>query len=634
MVDAVNSQAYIKDKNDTPNNPLAKKLSKLLETRIENDSETVEALKGLSQFFNENSLRARRNLRSDIEKRSVLINERFLHSFHLVKESLDTFHADVVSMSSCCDDMSKRLRSVRMQTNDLISQTNKLKTETQRIQLQQSVVSSFLEAFQLKPEELKALRGNRDGSLDKNFFSALERAKKIHDDCKVLLRTNQQTAGLEIMDSMAFHQENAFKNLYKWAQNESRSLTADNPDIAADLCTAMSALQVRPVLLKCTVGEFATARRATVVRAFLHALTRGGPGGTPRPMELHSHDPLRYTGDMLAWMHQASASEKEHLQHLFKQCEASTIEEYMIPTLGHVMEGVCRPLKVRIEQVFVTETSTVTLYQLANLLKFYHSTIGQILASTDLAFLETLEELRTLGRQMFLNSLSCQMAKLVEKPDLPPQDLGPTESVLQVLSLLKSILSCQDSTIVAAGDKQRDFGQIMSYIVDPLVNACSVAATRLTSTDMAVFLVNCVHHIQTTLAFYQYTDERLEMLQAQVDAHLDTLVSEQVTGILHQTGLAAIYELSQKPMVEPLGQQPGADLLAIKALKGKFDNFLSATDDFIMPQQALLQSANLREKVRQRSLQMVCHVYEQAYKTLNDHELMPRTPEQVKKLLI
>jgi len=47
-----------------------------------------------------------------------------------------------------------------------------------------------------------------------------------------------------------------------------------------------------------------------------------GPGGTPRPIELHSHDPLRYVGDMLAWLHQAIASEREHIQALLKKCPA------------------------------------------------------------------------------------------------------------------------------------------------------------------------------------------------------------------------------------------------------------------------------------------------------------------------
>lgn len=48
--------------------------------------EMLESLKALSTFFNENSLRTRRNLRSDIERRSLSINEEFLQTFQGVKE--------------------------------------------------------------------------------------------------------------------------------------------------------------------------------------------------------------------------------------------------------------------------------------------------------------------------------------------------------------------------------------------------------------------------------------------------------------------------------------------------------------------------------------------------------------------
>ena len=45
----------------------------------------LEALKALSTFFGENSLRTRRNLRGDIERRSLAINEEFLQTFQGVK---------------------------------------------------------------------------------------------------------------------------------------------------------------------------------------------------------------------------------------------------------------------------------------------------------------------------------------------------------------------------------------------------------------------------------------------------------------------------------------------------------------------------------------------------------------------
>lgn len=65
-----------------------------------------------------------------------------------------------------------------------------------------------------------------------------------------------------------------------------------------------------------SLSEFATARRTAVVRAFIDALTHGGPGGTPKPIELHAHDALRYISDMLAWLHQCLASERELLCQL------------------------------------------------------------------------------------------------------------------------------------------------------------------------------------------------------------------------------------------------------------------------------------------------------------------------------
>ena len=46
----------------------------------------LEALKSLSTFFTDNNLRSRRNLRGDIERRSLAINEEFVDSFKLVKE--------------------------------------------------------------------------------------------------------------------------------------------------------------------------------------------------------------------------------------------------------------------------------------------------------------------------------------------------------------------------------------------------------------------------------------------------------------------------------------------------------------------------------------------------------------------
>lgn len=65
------------------------------------------------------------------------------------------------------------------------------------------------------------------------------------------------------------------------------------------------------------IQTLTNTRASSLLQSFLDALTRGGPNGLPRPIEIHAHDPIRYVGDMLAWIHQATASEHEFLESLF-----------------------------------------------------------------------------------------------------------------------------------------------------------------------------------------------------------------------------------------------------------------------------------------------------------------------------
>jgi hypothetical protein len=132
----------------------------------------------------------------------------------------------------------------------------------------------------------------------------------------------------------------------------------------------------------------ASARHDAVARAFLNALTRGGPGGTPRPIELQAPDPLRYIGDMLAWVHQACAGEKEILESLFqrnveKYEDVSGITVKVSDTIGDLldcaMEGTCRPLKSRMEQVLVLQPGAITSYKVANLIQFYTATLCKLM---------------------------------------------------------------------------------------------------------------------------------------------------------------------------------------------------------------------------------------------------------------
>lgn len=577
-----------------PNNPLSRKLNKILETRLDNDKEMVEALKALSTFFVDNSLRSRRNLRGDIEKRSLAINESFEGAFRDVKQQLDAVHADIEQMSRCCTEMTSRLKSARDQTSDLISKTTTLQAESQRIQMKETVADAFISRFQLKPDEVQSLKGTRNGPISETFFEALSRVKEIHKDCKLLLRTKQQTAGLQIMEAMALHLESSYEKLYRWSQDECRGLTGDLPDISNKLSRAMAALQDRPVLFKYTLDEYGTARRTAVVRCFIDALTRGGPGGTPRPIELHSHDPVRYVGDMLAWLHQAIASEKELLHSLLRN-SSSTDDNIQKEILSHITEGVCRPFKVRVEQVIVSEPGAVMLFSLANILKFYGTTIGSLI-DEDASVTVTILDMNALALKMFYNSLNCHASKLLEKIELPPPDLSPTESLRETMSLLRDVLTCHDASVIPLDARQADYSRIISCLVDPLIQMCSMSASHLNASDMAAYMINCIHQIQSTLAVYEFTDKHIEMLAGQTEAHLDTLISEQASFILARSGVGNLYTVYQENRGQrvALSSLHGMDPQSVKDAMAKFDKYLSCPDSLVMPQCNLLRTTRLR----------------------------------------
>ncbi|CAF0848110.1 unnamed protein product [Rotaria sordida] len=627
--------------------PVQRKLQKILDLKLESDKDLIESLKYLSSFFNENSVRTRRSLRSTIEKRSLTLNDQFEECFRVVKQQLDQLNDTVTSMSTCCEDMTQRLKNVKAQTQELINKTTQIQNENQELNIKSCITEGFIERFQLTPDELNALRTTRDGFLHPQFFNVLKRVKSIYQDCKLLLRTNQQTIGLEIMEQMALHQESAYERLYRWLQSECRLLTTESPEISTLIGEALDGLKERQVLFKYILDEYGTARRNALVRGFIDALTRGGPGGTPRPIELSSHDPLRYVGDMLAWTHQSTASEKEYAEILLRKLKDwNELQKTIQTLLGYITEGLCRPLRVRLEQVLVSQHEPVTLYKLTNLLKFYETTIKQLLP-IECQLVLVLDEVSNLSSKMFLNALNATATRLIEKVDIPTNDLNLSDELRRTLALLRDILETHSTSMIPFESKRVDFQQIVYSIIDPLLQMCSLSATKLGVIEMAVYLVNCISAIRTTLAVFAFTDEKIDMLEGQIEANTDTLIGEQATYILLRTDLLDAYRIVEKQQQESntnvtaLALKPGMDTVTLKAAMVKFDLYLASPDLYIMPQLKYLTSAVIREKIKKRSVELICAAYASLYSAImdpknnyaNPYSIMPHTPEQIVKLL-
>lgn len=211
----------------------------------------------------------------------------------------------------------------------------------------------------------------------------------------------------------------------------------------------------------------------------------------------------------------------------------------------------------------------------------------------------------------------------------PNNDLIPSHSVSRLLSILKEILSV--ASMVES--RQTDITKIVSCVIDPLLHSITESASHLPTVDMAVYILNCLYQMQSTLGMFEYVDSRMERLQAQCDAQIDTLTSEQASSLVANLNLGPIYTLLQSSTrdIDPnhLKMFMVNWFLLIFAmaylshrqitcmthshLQVKLDSFLEMPDVLLLPQVNLLQSSAHRSTVQKRSFNVIIAIYKQIY---------------------
>ncbi|KAG4993744.1 hypothetical protein JHK86_030571 [Glycine max] len=657
---------------------LSRKLKKVLESRIDTP-DLLSSLNTLSSFYDDNTPQARRNLRSTIEKRALSINREFLDASHAAQLALDSVENEVDALAECCDRIAKALNSCSASTADIIGTTERLKQELETTTQRQEIVACFLRDYQLSPEEINALR---EEELNENFFKALSHVQEIYANCKVLLRTHHQRAGLELMDMMAVYQEGAYERLCRWVQAECRKLgDTDNPEVSELLKTAVRYLRERSVLFKYCAEEVANMRHNALFRRFISALTRGGPGGLPRPIEVHAHDPLRYVGDMLGWLHQALASERELVAVLLdpdtitdsgpKQFSNNSengsgkTESDLMFVLDRIFEGVCRPFKLRVEQVLQSQPSLIVSYKLSSTLEFYCYTISDLLGR-ETALCNTLWALKDAAQKTFFDILKGRGEKLLRYPPLVAVDLSPPPAVREGVSVLLEVIDNYNSMMVPASGQKPAFGPVISAILDPIVQMCeqaaeahkskgaghssrrsrmssdsgqltkssvdailsnsSSASSSLTSeTPSKIFLINCLCAIQQPLSGYEAVADYVKRLGAMIDNHLCVLVEKEADAILRRCNLSekmphfqnSIHKEGDNEVGTPLAEMEDTSPAVLsECLKALFGLILGSESS--LPEFEQMQVPRLRSEATIGVARSLAEAYDLIYKAIMD----------------
>ncbi|CAK1549992.1 unnamed protein product [Leptosia nina] len=610
---------------DIYKNPIRHKINKIFDSHVIADNS--EALYTISGLCSSDSAYMRRTILNEIEKKDLLVNKAILTEYGKVKDKLNVLLKSLKTLDVSVKDMSNRLNESKTKTHHIIAQTTKLNDERKKTQKKLMWANAFVNTFKVSPELHQHLYNT--SSLSVMFLNSLSHIEKLHENCKTLLKNWYQTPAFDLMEITGLQQEAAIEKLYHWTIGA--CLIVDSPSNQF-IPKALAKFENRQVLFANIVDEYSNARKGVVVQLFIDILTKGSDGS--KPIEFYANDPKRYIGDILAWVYQILPVEKEYLCILFKHCSMADKDIKVIESLTNIMEALCPLLKIRAELILKTDKEPLVLWSITNLISFYKDRVKSHIGKG--LFIDTFDELLKKSEEIFLITLDNKIQReLSHGVKAPPEDLNPSIVVTDLIGFLRNLMNNTNDI----NNMQKRI--IVTHILEPLLHAINETACHLSSTDMSVYMLNCIYHIQCTLSLYPILDEYNERLQAQSEAQIDTLTSEQASFLVANLIMGPIYTILQDKVNGPLSAIPGMDPASLKSFLNKFDMFLVNPDVYILPQLNLLISHSHKSLVKTRAFEVILAIYDQLYAAITDPKneygdaqaIVRRTPSEVKKLL-
>ena len=535
------------------------------------DLEIRDALSILDERSLQNTAEARRNLRLDVQEELIKCNGDIVQDFGKVAGQLKRIGAAIENLNRSCAEMRRHIGAANRETGPMLDEARTILHDKRQVETKQQLLNAFKTHFVVSDPDLALLTSTAEPVND-DFFRVLIRVKKIHQDSQVLLGSENQRIGLEILEQFSRQLNAAFQKLYRWVQREFKSLDLEDPQISAAIRRALRVLAERPTLFQNCLDLFAEARERILSNNFYAALT-GAPVDQDHPVmgkaiELSAHDPLRYVSDMLAWAHSATVSEREALEVLFisegdeiaksiqtgiesepwsrqdgsDDAAAFNGRKALNELIDRDLTGVFRQLRQRTEQVIQSHEDATLAYKISNLVVFYSSIFEKMLGEQS-ALLESLRPLADTAMRSFRSIMRDHVANLHADLAISPDDLSPPDFLVEALETLEVLMKSYDTSVVTTDRTQRieGFQPILQEALDPFLGGCENITRRLRSPNDHIFALNCLFATKDVLRRYVFAD-RTDELQPKIEEHERQLTVAMHAWFLRESGLDALVD--------------------------------------------------------------------------------------------
>ncbi|KAJ2546365.1 Golgi transport complex subunit 6 [Coemansia sp. RSA 1933] len=463
-----------------------------------------------------------RDLRADMQAASAQMDREFAQSLADVDSVFGDLERAVDSLDRGCAALRVRVNEALRCTAAASDHAALLVDERRELAARRALAASFVERFASSKISADTAREPSTASTDvavdtsTDLIAQLDAVARQRAECQPLMSVSSQTAVRDLLKDVSEREDAAYAALLRWTLREIHMLARDSPEPSARLRLALDRLAPRSVLFQSAIDEIVAVRHDAVARAFVSALVQGGPGGVPRPIEAHAGDPQRYVGDMLAWVHQACASERDLLDSLLPPSSSAAAAA----ALASFLDGVAPPLKIRVDQTIAEIRSPAVLHRIARLLDFYRDLFANVVSSDPsdpsalAATIQTMCSSTDSCLRGALDTLADTAISDLESALLPT--LEPPQSLAALLAVISDILRLQldDPTPSAAAIINDVAISLLERILAAAHDVATVAvestdasALHLRSYEQSILELNILTAIVEATVSFEYLDE-------------------------------------------------------------------------------------------------------------------------------
>lgn len=462
-------------------NSLSNRLSRVLNNQM-NDSFIKEVFINLEDKYSDNLTSnnikeliepgvngsiSRKKLRGLIENELIKNQSSVLKEYSPTIKQLKVLQEKLVKLNELNNSTNEKIDKNYQLSSHFNSRIVDLNKEKKSIMLKKNLLINFKAKFTLDEYEEFVLSS---GEINDEYFKVLQKAELINENCSILLSIDNPQLGLKIMSKINQIINKSIDKIVNFTNKSLGNLYSLNSKTKLTILQkCLKYLKNKMNYYNSIVANFTESRSKVLLDDFLNEIQVSSSGSkNSRPIFISAHDPIRFIGDLLAYIHSIVVNEIETISNIFLTDDNISKNNEI---LNKILKPLSKPIKSKIDEIISLNTKLSTLYSIYNLVELYTVMFSKQL-SPENDILQTIHLLVKSSQDKIITIINNNLATIKSSNQAQLDlsiDLQPPEWIIDFYSDILPIIDQLNSDTIlnlSTSDHEKFTSMIVNQPID------------------------------------------------------------------------------------------------------------------------------------------------------------------------